>query len=358
MRRSKFLVASALVFSVGCGSKQEKQAPSAVPVKVQVCANVEAAGGMRYSANVRPDVQVDIAFKVGGYASELLQVSGADGRRRNVQEGDHVTRGTVLARIRDTEYRDRLTEAQSALTQAKADLDRASQLYENQNISKADYDAATARETSAQARYDQAELTLRDAALVAPQDGTVLKKGIEVGTLVAPGQTAFVLASTDAVKVVFGVPDVLVGALKLGDQQTITTEAVPGVQFRGQVTRIAPSADPQSRVFDVECTIPNPEQRLKVGMVAALQVAPQQTKAPVAVVPLNAVVRPHNDPKGYAVFVVDDKDGRQTARERIVQLGEVVGNAIAVNEGLKAGEKVIVTGATLVADGQEVRIIP
>jgi multidrug efflux system membrane fusion protein len=263
-----------------------------------------------------------------------------------------------LARIRDNEYRDRLAEAQSALTQAKADLDRATQLYENQSVSKADYDAATARATAAQARYDQAELTLRDTALFAPQDGLVLKKSIEVGTLVGPGQAAFVLANTRSVKVVFGVPDVLVGAMKLGDAQTITTEAVRGEEFSGHITRIAPSADPQSRVFDVECTIPNPAGRLKVGMIASLEIAREQTQAPVAVVPLNAIVRPRNDPKGYAVFVVEPKDDAFVARERIVRLGEVIGNAIAVNEGLRAGEKVIVTGATLVTDQAVVRIIP
>src|SRR5262249_26065392 len=141
MRRTPFFAASALVLAAACGNKQETHAPQVVPVKVQVCANISAAGGMRYSANVRPDVQVDVSFKVSGYVSELLQVTGADGRRRNVQEGDRVTRGTILARVRDTEFKDQLTEAQSSLTQAKADLDRSSQLYENQSISKADYDA-------------------------------------------------------------------------------------------------------------------------------------------------------------------------------------------------------------------------
>jgi multidrug efflux system membrane fusion protein len=351
------LAGVALVLAVGCG-KHDEPARALTPVKVQRVETSTGGRGMRYSANCRPDVQVDVAFKVGGYVAELLQVQGADGRKRSVQEGDLVSRGAVLARVRDSEYRDRVTEAEAALTQAKADLDRASQLYENQNISKADYDAAYARNTSAQARYDQAVLTLRDATLTAPIDGYVLKRSIEVGTLVTPGAPALVLGDLRSVKVVFGVPDVAVASMKLGDAVSIRTEAFPGEEFKGRITRVSASADPNSRVFDVECTIPNADLRLKSGMVASLQVAQQETRAPAALVPLNAVVRPKADPKGYAVFVVQGQEGKTTAHERVVALGDLVGNAVAVNTGLQAGELVVVTGATLIRDTEEVRVIP
>jgi multidrug efflux system membrane fusion protein len=131
------------------------------------------------------------------------------------------------------------------------------------------------------------------------------------------------------------------------------------VEFRGRITRIAPSADPNSRVFEVECTIANSDNRLKVGMIAALKIAMQASSPQTALLlPLNAIVRPKNDPQGYAVFVVEEQDGKARARERKVGLGDVTGNSIAVNAGLQGGEKVIVRGATLVVDQQEVRIIP
>jgi RND family efflux transporter MFP subunit len=316
------------------------------------------AGGRRYSASIRPDVQVDLAFKVSGYVDDLLQVRGADGRRRSVQEGDVVTRATVLAHVRDNEYRDRLAEAQASLTQAKADYERNARMYENHTVSKAEYDAAYARATSSQARYDQAALTLEDCSLKASMDGTVLRRQIEIGTLVAPGAPAFVLANTRVVKVVFGVPDVEVVHLKMGAVMAISAEAYPEVPFQGSITRISPSADASSRVFEVECTIPNLDQRLRTGMIATLVAAPTATTTPGALVPLNAIVRPLNDPQGYAVFVVEEHDGKQVAVERTVRLGDVVGNAVAVSEGLAGGERVIVTGATLVQDRQEVRIVP
>jgi len=342
---------------VACG--HESRETVSLPVTVQTVSGGGGEGGLRYSAGIRPDVQVDVAFKVSGYIEALLQVRGADGRMRSVQDGDFVSRGTVLARVRDREYRDALAQAQASLTQAKADFDRVSQLFENRSVSKADYDAAYARYTAGQAQHDQAELALSDCTLRAPLDGYVLHRSIEVGGLVSPGAPGFTLANTKSVKVVFGVPDVLVGSMRMGSAQSIAAEAVPGTVFHGRITRIAPSADPTSRVFEVEVTIPNPDGRLKTGMIAALQVAvPREVAASAMLVPLNAVVRPPGDPAGYAVYVAEDHNDRVVARLRRVQLGDVAGNMIRVTAGLQGGERVIVRGATLVVDSQDVRVIP
>lgn len=339
-----------------CGRPAAVHERQPVPVRVQVVGPEKEIGGRRYSATVRPDVDVAVAFKVGGYVEEILSVNDVAGRKRPVHEGDVVRQGAVLARVRDSEYRDRLAEAQSALTQAKAEYERTARMYENHAASKAEYDAAYARATSSQARYDQAVETLEDCSLRAPMDGTLLARRIEIGTLVSPGTPAFDLADTRAVKVVFGVPDVEVVQLRMGATTEITAEAFPGETFAGRITRISASADPSTRVFEVECLIPNPGDRLRTGMIATLE-APNTAASPGTPVPLNAVVRPLDDPHGYAVFVVEEREGKARAVARTVKLGEVVGNSIAVNEGLTAGERVIVTGATLVQDQQEVRVI-
>jgi multidrug efflux pump subunit AcrA (membrane-fusion protein) len=123
---------------------------------------------------------------------------------------------------------------------------------------------------------------------------------------------------------------------------------------------VAPSADATSRVFEVEVTIPNPDGRLKSGMIASLEVGGAAVPASAAtpLVPLNAVVRPPGEATGYAVFVVQGESTRPTARLRRVQLGDVTGNLIRVTGGLQGGERVIVRGATLVVDSQHIRIIP
>jgi RND family efflux transporter MFP subunit len=341
----------------GCG----KHAPperEPVPVRVQQVARSTGAGMLRFSASIRPDAQVDLSFKVNGYVDDILQVRGPDGRMRHVQDGDMVRRGTNLAHVREDEYRDRLADAQASLTQAKADYERTASMYENNNVSKADYDAAFARSQSAQARYGQAALTLSDCSLVSPMDGTVLKRSIEIGTLVAPGGPAFVLADTRNAKVVVGVPDVTLARVHMGDTLTVTTEALPGRTLYGRVTRIAPSADPSSRIFEVECTIPNSDGSLKIGMIAALEVQSPTSHRVVTLVPLKAVVRSKTDPKGYAVYVVDSAGGKPIARIHDIQLGDVVGNSIAVLDGLSGGEQIVVVGVTLVSDEVAVRIVP
>jgi RND family efflux transporter MFP subunit len=341
----------------GCrgGAPPERQP---VPVRVQVAQHSRGTGELRYSAAIHPDAQVDLAFKVNGYIDSILQVRGADGRMRHVQDGDLVRRGTVLAHVRDTEYRDRLAEAQAAWTQAKADYERAARMYENSTISKAEYDAAFANAQASQARQNQAAVTLGDCSLGAPMDGTVLRRSGEIGALVAPANPVFVLADTRAVKVVFGVPDVALAAIHMGDTLSVETEALPGRVLRGRVTRIAPSADPNNRVFEAECTIPNADGQLKIGMIAALHLGAEAARAAVTLVPLKAIVRSRDDPQGYAVYVVETAGAKQVSRMRPVQLGDVVGNAIVVTQGLQGGEQVIVTGATLVADEQEVRVVP
>src|SRR5262249_19843192 len=157
-------------------------------------------------------------------------------------------------------------------------------------------------------RIAEAELAVDDTRVRAPMNGVVVKRNVEVGTLAGPGTVAFAIADTASVKAVFGVPDTELEALRLGSRQTVTTEALRGRELSGSITRIAPVADPKSRVFEVEVTLPNRDDELKPGMIAALKLANDGHSAPpVAVLPLNAVVRSPGHPGRFAVFVVDDK---------------------------------------------------
>jgi multidrug efflux system membrane fusion protein len=333
----------------------------------------------RYSANVEAFARVDLAFKVGGYVREIAQLK-ADGLPRTLQEGDEVKRGQVLARLREGDYLQKvagakahLAEATALREQAKLESDRATKLVESQAIAKnqlddakARLDAAAARVEAARAQLQESENAVADTAITSPIDGIVMKRGIEVGSLAAPGSLAFIVADTRQVKVVFGVSDAVVEKLQLGSSVTIATQA-SAVEYTGKISRVSPSADPKSRVFEVEATIANPKQDLRVGMVAALKVPEAKAAAAVGaasepgavgVVPLNAIIRAPNDPAGFAVFVVKDEGGRSVAHVKPVGLGDPLGNRILVTEGLSSGDRVIVMGATIVADGEEVQVIP
>lgn len=358
MRTQTVVVGMLLLPLAGCS--HEKAAETApLPVTVVQVAGNSGAGGARYSASLTPDVEVDAAFKVNGYVEHILQVRGADGRLRNVQDGDYVTRGTVLARIRTREYQDAETQASAAATRSKADFDRTAQLFENRSVAKADYDAAYARFQADQAEHDRAVQSLNDCALVAALDGYVLSRSVEIGSLVSPGSSAFSIGNLHSVKVVFGVPDVLVASLKPGTLQKVSVEAVPGQVFQGRYTRVSPSADATSRMFQAEVTIPNGDGKLKPGMIAALEVDHGKAAPVVAMlVPLNAVIRPPGKDSGYAVYVVEKSGEQSVARLRPVELGDISGNLIQVTRGLSGGEGVIVRGATMAVDAAPVRVIP
>jgi membrane fusion protein, multidrug efflux system len=353
----------------------------------------------RYSAVVMPATQVDLAFRAGGYVDSIHRVRGVDGRFRNVQEGDFIRRGTVLARLRQSDYvlrvrqqsaaideiqasdqraRANLDEGNASLQQAREEFERSSRLYQSNSITKPEYEAASTKLAVCEARVheaaaqlnvnkatvrragaglDEARLALHDCALIAPTDGTILKRSIEEGTLASNGTVAFTVADTQSVKVAFGLPDVKLKDVRLGQNLPVITEAVPGEVFRGMVTDIAPAADPKSRVFNVEVTIPNRKQLLRPGMVASLQTDDPRPQVSLPAVPLTAIIKSSATPDGYAVFVVRDQGGKVIVEEQPVKLGEASGQLITVLEGLSLAERVVVNGTNKIATGQEVRIV-
>ena len=410
----------------GCGHKEPEK--RVVPVKVAAVELNAASTEARYSATIIPRTQVELAFKVGGYVDALRKVRGVDGKMRDIQEGDRISTGAVLARVRQSDYqvkfkqaesqaseaksgisvskaqyeeavsgvassKAQLIEAEAAYVKAKFDLDRAENLFASKSMTKADYDSAKAqydmtsakvaaarsqvqvieakadsakanievvqaRSQSAQAIVQETQIPLHDTELKSALNGVVLTKSIEKGTLVSPGEKAFVVADTSSVKAVFGVADIALPEMKLGNKLSVESESMPGKEFQGQITSVFPAADSKNRAFNVEVTIANPEFLLRPNMIVSLRVATKQQTSPQPVVPLNAVIKSKSNANGYAVIVVTEESGRQRARLRDVKLGESFGNTVAVAEGLKAGDLVIVTGGTMVNDGDQVKVIP
>lgn len=356
-----------VVVAAACGGRGEAPPEKIVtPVRTRVVEERSQLAGARYSGTVEPGTRVDLAFKVGGYIRELAQIK-AEGGQRKVQEGDWVKAGTVLAVVRESDYETQVAAGQAALAeavasqkQAQLDFDRTQKLVASSSVAKVELDAQSARLDTAKARVEgaqsrirEAQMALSDCTLRAPIDGVILKRPIEVGSLVAPGAVGFVLADTRTVKVVFGAPDRLIEKLKPGAQLDVAFEAIQG-DFKGTITRLSPSADPKSRVFEVEATIPNPNDQLKVGMISKLVIPEAALQERALVLPLTAVVRSPHDPRGFSVFVVENDH----AKIRDVKLGEVIGNQVIVSEGLKVGDRIVSMGATLLSDGERVKVIP
>jgi RND family efflux transporter MFP subunit len=353
----------------GCHQPTQVEAKSPTPVHLVDVALESSSQDLRYSASVLPFAQASLSFKSAGYVTEIKQVVGADGRRRDIGPGDFVGRGSVLAQIRHQDMKNQLDLSAASLVQAQAqhleatqDYERAKALYATQSLIKPDLDQAQARFDSTRAGVDQAkaslhqaQLTLEDADLRVPFSGYILDRHIELGNLAEPGSTAFTIADTSAVKIGFGVPEYAVRHLHLGQQFSIHLQDDPK-EYSGRVTSIAASADEKNRVFAIEVTVPNPKSYLKPGMIASLTVSGVQ-KAPAPAVPLSAVIAAPASPGHYAVFIAREEGGKWVAHLREITLGETHESDVAI-DGVKPGEKIVVVGAAGLKDGDSIRILP
>jgi multidrug efflux system membrane fusion protein len=137
----------------------------------------------------------------------------------------------------------------------------------------------------------------------------------------------------------------------------ITTDALSH-SVSGRVSAISPAADPKSRVFSVEVTMANPRDELKSGMIASLSLNGDRLRGPALAIPLSAIIRDPVRTNGFAVIVAEGPGDLVSVRLQPVELGDTIGNMIAVKSGINSGERVVTTGVTLIKSGDKVRIIP
>lgn len=396
MRVLGMFALGALLVLAGCAKKEA--GPGPVPVKAETVATQEVRPAWRYSGEIRPYIRVQMAFKVPGYIAALHQVRGADGRLRNLQAGDEVPAGTALAHLRRSDYEASVSTAlgqegatqglvaasQAKLDQAKADqtkadldFERAQALYAAKAMTRPDYDEAVQEHAtttagvqaaiqqieayqgefhSAQAQLTSARINLSDTALIAPMRAVIVEKDVERGDLVASGTTAFTLDDTSVVKFSFGVPDSMLGHFKMGAPVPVELEALRGRILTGRVTQIAASANTQSRVFNIEVSLPNRDGSLKVGMIASTRIEDANPQS-VPVVPMTALVTTESGSNGYSIFTIKERDGKQFAQLKSVRIGETIGKSVVINEGLIPGEQIIVNRTYQMDDGSPVRIV-
>ena len=362
-------------------------------VTVQLASDAEPA---KYSAIVAPNAQVDLAFRVTGYVVHLHQIKGADGRIRPLEAGSPVRAGIVLAQVRPTDYqavvdkargaRDeaeagvhaagaQLTEAQAGLEQAELDFERVSKLWEQESITKPVFDgsraahdialakadaaksalaAARQRAVSASAQLREAEIALGDTELRAPFDSVLLERHVDLGALVAPGTPAFTLADLRLVKALFNVPDSDLHKFRQSQSVDLTVDALPGEIFSGRIVSLAAAADPRVRSFQIEVSIANPSFKLRSGMIATVKAGEVGVASQQVQIPVDALV--HDPISGhYLVYGTEQKAGRVYASEIPVQPGPLSGSYVRIVKGLKPGQRIVGSGASLLRPGDLVQ---
>ena len=278
-----------------------------------------------------------------------------------VEEGDAVKKGQVIARLDDSDVTATLQRAQENLRVAEADLNDAKQSLERQRIllerdmvARAEYDIAEARYKRVVAGIDAAKFGVKEAQvgvdnmrIVAPFDGTVLKKNADVGEIVAPlagaasSKAAVVtIADMSSLEVEADVSEANITRVVPEQGCEIRLDAYPDRRYLGYVTKIVPTADRAKATVLVKIKFKDYDNRVLPEMGAKITfLAPGSDQSavqakPVLAVPAAAVASRNTGP---VVFQV--KEDR--AAEIPVVLGERIGNLVEIKEGLKEGDKVI-----------------
>lgn len=314
---------------------------AAVPVVVHAIQASTRPWSTTASGIVQANTSVDVAFQVPG---KVVTV-GPD-------EGQAVRAGQEIAALDPTDYRLALEQASAQADRATHDRDRNQPLLASGGIAPADMDHLESGARQSTAAADLAKKRLADTRLTSPIAGIVARRAVEVGSTIAAGQPAFTIVDLDPVRVRVGVPEADVGRISEGSPAVVRIPALD-TSFAGRVSLIGVVADPTTRSYTVEISVPNPTRRLRAGMVAEATVTTAKTTSAL-MVPAAAVVHDAGVNGTTLVYVVDRDAARVHSRR--VTTGAAHGDSLEITSGITTGDQVVVAGQQRLRDGARVKI--
>jgi membrane fusion protein (multidrug efflux system) len=257
---------------------------------------------------------------------------------RNVrfEDGDVVQQGDVLVELTGQAEVANLREAQAELNEAQQQLTRLEPLVEQGTIPRAQFDTQRSARDTARARADAIRARLAERVITAPFAGVLGFRQVSDGALVTPGTVIATLDDVSAIKLDFGVPEVLLSTLASGQTITARSAAYPERNFEGTVTSVGSRVDPVTRSVVVRAQIDNGEGLIKPGMLMSVELMTQPRQA--LVIPELALIQVGTR---QSVFRIRDDDTveqvpvRTAARRR----GEV-----EIVAGLEPGDRIVLEG--------------
>ena len=309
--------------------------------KVQVRKQVATNRIDDISVNGRTEAlrAIELRVEEGGRVTEIL-----------VQEGAKVEEGQPILHIDRRDREETLAEAKALRQQRQIEYNAARELQDRGFQSEVRLAEARAMLESAQAAVKRAEISLEDTTVKAPFAGTVDSLPIELGDYLSAGDPVAHLVDLSAVKVVGFITEREIARINDSDIEG-TAQFLNGQAFTGKLTHIAKTADPQTRTFRVELTIPNVSERLIAGLTARMSIP--LTAAPAHLVPLSAITI--DDHSNVGIKSVDENNIVSFRKVQIVGDGSP-GNVWVSN--LPDQFTLITVGQEFVADGQQVAPIP
>jgi len=294
---------------------------------------------LRLVGTVTADQVIEVKSEVQGKILNL-----------NVDLGDKVRKGQVLARVDDQIRQLGVANAQQVLADARQNLQRYKNLYEGGAASQAQYDQYSLAYKNAQNQLAQARKEVSNAVIVAPISGQVTQKAVETGAFANIGTTIATIVDVSKLKVQLTVPESDVYVLKEGDSVTITSNVYPGVNFVGRITFISPRGD-EAHNYPVEVSLTNQsENPLRAGTYVDVAFNRKNQTATLQI-PREALVGSIKDAQVYVV------GADNVAQLRKITIGSDNGTYLEVLEGLREGENVVTTGQINLDDSTKVSIV-
>jgi membrane fusion protein, multidrug efflux system len=342
-----------LVFGVqtifGRIGKKFMSAAASAPqtVSTTVAATAEWQPYYQSTGTLRAVRGADLSAQASGVVDKL-----------DIESGKEVPLGKVLLRLKPNDDYAKLLQLQAAAELADQTYKRDMEQLAAQAISQANIDTDVSTQKSAHAQVAAQEALIEEKIVRAPFAGRLGIRQVDLGQYLAAGTTIVTLQALDPILVDFYLPQQALAQVKVGQPVVATVDTYPGQTFTGIVESINSKVDTGSRNVQVRASVHNADRRLVPGMFAGVRIEYGSRTAPVTL-PQTAVTY---NPFGNTVYVVeqhgvDDKGHpRSEVQQRFVKLGPTRGDQVAVNEGIKAGEVIVIAGQIKLRNGVPVVI--
>ena len=361
----------ALTLVIGCSAPESDETEAGVPTAEAT----EPATSQRRQVRVETlrlqptsfqDV-IEVTGAVEAYNDATVSAQGAGTLVYRVPRGAYVSRNGRIAQIDSTLMHAAYlqTKAQADAAQAQYDLaydtfKRQEPLFQDSIISalefesvRAQYNQASAQFNSAKALLAQIREQLNYARIRSSFGGTVETYFAEVGEQVTPGTPIARIVNTQRVKIAAGVPERYANDIEKNSSVRVVLDSYGGMEKEGTVGFVGKAINVNNRTFPVEIELDNSDQVLKPEMVAKIFLTREKLES-VIVIPQDAVPL---DETGHSVFVVIDESGTLVAERRPVTLGPAYGGNVVVEQGLFAGDEVVVLGQYNLTEGDAVEVV-
>lgn len=268
--------------------------------------------------------------------------------RLGFTDGGDVGRGQVIAVLAQGQEDAQLAAAQARAREAQQQLDRLLALKRQGFATNAAVDAQTAAVAAARADGNSARASIGDRVIRAPFAGVASLRRVSVGAVVTAGTEIATISDISQIKLDFAVPETLLSALAVGQPIIAQAAAYQGEAFRGTISSIDPVIDASTRSVTVRAVLPNPDRRLKPGMLLTVEV--ESAARDALGVPELAVVG-----EGERRFVYVLGNGGKVRRIEI-KTGVKQDGMVEIIEGLRPGQRIVTEGVVKLSDGQKVRL--